>query len=101
MRKEFSVEAYRRRRRLVARVCNFVSGSGHVLLGYPVTGMVFLLVTGCLAASVLLFRGVAHAPIPVRSGVSLFRIATTAAAFLAVYALCLRNLLSRQRAEGA
>jgi tetratricopeptide (TPR) repeat protein len=101
MRKEFSVESYRRRRRLVARMCNFVSGSGHVLLGYPITGILFLLVTGCLAGSVLLFRGVAHSPIAVRSGVSIFRIATTVAAFLAVYALCLRNLLSRQRAEGA
>jgi hypothetical protein len=101
MRKEFSVGAYRRRRRVLARLCNVLSGSGHVLLGYPITGIVFLLVTGCLAASVLLFRGVAHNPIAVRSGVSVLRIAATAAAFLAVYALCLRNLLSRQRAEGA
>jgi hypothetical protein len=101
MRKEFSVEAYRRRRRLLARVCNFLSGSGHVLLGYPVTGILFLLVTGCLAASVLLFRGVAHAPVAVRSGTSIFRIAATAAGFVAVYAVCLRNLLYKQRAEGA
>jgi hypothetical protein len=99
LRKELSVGAYVRRRAVIARVFNLVSGSGHVLLGYPLTGIVFLLVTGCLASSVLLWGGVAHAPVAVRSGVSLFRIGGTTAAFLAVYTLCQRNLLAKQRAE--
>ena len=68
--------------------------------GYPIRGMIFLLLTGSLITSIVLWRGLAHDPIAVRSGVSLFRIGVTIACLIAVYALCLRDLVARQRAEG-
>ena len=100
IKKEIQVHRYQRRRKLVARVLGVFSGASHVLLGYPLQGAVFLIMTGLLVASVVLWRGVAHGPFPVRPGVSLLRIAITAAAFIAVYAVCLRDLIARQRAEG-
>jgi hypothetical protein len=48
---------------------------------------------------VILWRGFLHDPVAVRSGVSMLRLGTTVALFVAVYALCLRDLLARQRAE--
>ena len=62
-------------------------------------GLVYLLFTSSLVASVLLWHGLAHAPVAVRSGLSLFRIGVTAAALIAIYAICLRDLMNRQRAE--
>lgn len=99
VRKEFAVEAYHRRRHLVARVLAVVSGAGHVLLGYTVRGLFFLLVTASLLASVVLWRGVAHDPLALRSGISFLRLGFAAAFLLAVYAVCLRDLLARQRSE--
>jgi tetratricopeptide (TPR) repeat protein len=99
IRKEYAVAAYHKRRETAARVLNMISGAGHVMMGYPVRGMVFLLLTGSLFASIVLWRGLAHDPIAVRSGVSLFRIGVTAACLIAVYTLCLRDLVARQRAE--
>jgi hypothetical protein len=99
VRKEFAVEAYHRRRHLVARVLAVVSGAGHVLLGYTVRGLLFLLVTASLLASVVLWRGVAHDPLALRSGISFLRLGFAAAFLLAVYAVCLRDLLARQRSE--
>jgi len=100
VRKEIAVRAYHRRRAILFRLMGVVSGAGHVLMGHPLRGLLYLVLTGSLLASVILFRGVAHAPIAVRSGVSLLRVGTTAAVLVAVYALCLRDLLARQRAEG-
>ena len=100
IRKEYAVQAYHKRRETIARVLNVLSGAGHVMMGYPVRGMIFLLLTGSLITSVILWRGLAHDPIAVRSGSSLFRMGVTIASLIAVYALCLRDLVARQRAEG-
>ncbi len=101
IRKEFAVHAYHRRRTAVVRALGLLSGAGHVLMGYPVRGILFLLATGMLVASLVLWRGLAHDPVAVRAGVSLFRVGVTVACFVAVYAICLRDLVNRQRAEGA
>jgi tetratricopeptide (TPR) repeat protein len=100
IRKEVAVHAYQRRRTLVARGLNLISGAGHVLVGHAVSGMIFLSITGVLAASVLLWHGVAHDPVAVRTHVSLFRVGATSACFVAVWAVCLRDLIAKQRAEG-
>ena len=47
----------------------------------------------------ILWRGLLHDPIAVRSGLSWLRIGLTAAVVVAVYAICLRDLFARQRAE--
>jgi len=99
VRKEFAVEAYHRRRHAVARVLAILSGAGHVMMGYPLRGIFYLLVTGSLVASVILWRGVLHDPVPVRAGISFLRIGVTVAVLIAIYALCLRDLINRQRAE--
>ncbi|MCA1829788.1 MAG: hypothetical protein LC689_22955, partial [Myxococcales bacterium] len=99
IRKEYAVQAYHRRRHAIARALAVLSGAGHVMMGYPLRGLFFLLVTGSLAASVILWRGLLHDPIPVRSGVSFFRIGVTIACLIAIYALCLRDLVNRQRNE--
>jgi len=99
IRKEYAVQAYHRRRHAVARVLAVLSGAGHVMMGYPLRGMVYLMVTGSLVVSVVLWRGLLHDPIAVRSGVSFLRIGATLAALVAIYAFCLRDLINRQRAE--
>lgn len=99
IRKEHAVQAYQRRRTLLVRALAVVSGAGHVLLGYPLRGIAFLLLTGCLAASLFLWRGLTHDPVAVRATLSLFRVGLTIACFVGIYALCLRDLLARQRAE--
>ncbi|MFL5396263.1 MAG: hypothetical protein ACJ79P_00005, partial [Myxococcales bacterium] len=101
IRKEVAVHAYQRRRTLVARAFNVLSGAGHVLLGYPVAGVTFLLLTALLGASVVLWHGLARDPVAVRANVSLFRVGATVACFLLIWALCLRDLIAKQRAEGA
>ena len=100
LRKEFAVQAYHRRRTAVVRVLGVLSGAGHVLMGYPIRGILFLLATGMLLASVILWRGLTHDPVAVRAGLSLFRVGVTVACFVAIYAVCLRDLVNRQRAEG-
>ena len=99
VRKEFAVEAYHRRRQLAARVLAVLSGAGHVLLGYSIRGLFFLLVTASLLASVILWRGVTHDPLALRSGISFLGLGFAAALLIAVYAACLRDLLGRQRSE--
>lgn len=99
IRKEYAVQAFHRRRHLFARMLGVLSGAGHVLIGYPLRGIAYLLFTCVVLASVALWRGIAHDPVAVRSSLSLFRVGITAAAFLAVNAVCLRDLLARQRAE--
>ncbi len=99
IRKEYAVQAYHRRRHAMARVLAVISGAGHVMMGYPLRGMVYLLITGTLIASVVLWRGFLHDPIAVRAGLSFLRIGVTTALFVALYSLCLRDLLARQRAE--
>ena len=42
---------------------------------------------------------VLHDPLALRSGISFLRLGFAAAFLLAVYAVCLRDLLARQRAE--
>ena len=100
-RKQISVDRYHRRKAIFVKLSNVLSGAGHVLLGYPIRGLLFLLATGCLAASVVLFHGLAHAPNPVRSGLSLFRVGVTVAAFLVTYGICFRDIASRGRRESA
>jgi tetratricopeptide (TPR) repeat protein len=99
IRKEYAVQSYHRRRHAVARVLAVLSGAGHVMMGYPLRGMLYLMVTGSLVVSVVLWRGLLHDPIAVRSGVSFLRIGVTLAALVAIYAFCLRDLINRQRAE--
>jgi tetratricopeptide (TPR) repeat protein len=100
IRKEVAVHAYQRRRTVIARAFNLVSGAGHVLVGHAVSGMIFLSITGVLGASVLLWDGLAHDPVAVRAHLSLFRVGGTLALFLAVWAVCLRDLIAKQKAEG-
>jgi tetratricopeptide (TPR) repeat protein len=100
IRKEYAVQAYHKRRETIARVLNMISGAGHVMMGYPIRGMIFLVLTGSLIASIVFWGGLLHDPIAVRTGISLFRVGVTAAGLIAVYALCLRDLIARQRAEG-
>ena len=100
IRKEAAVHLYQHRRTLTLRLLGVLSGAGHVLLGYPVRGIVFLLMTGCLLASVILWRGISHDPVAVRALVSPLRVGITAALFVAIYGLCLRDLIAKQRAEG-
>ena len=45
VRKEFAVEAYHRRRRLLARIFAVLSGAGQVMMGYPVRGFIFMAAT--------------------------------------------------------
>lgn len=99
IRKEYAVQAYHRRRHAMARALAVISGAGHVLMGYPLRGMVYLLITGSLIASVVLWRGLLHDPIAVRAGLSFLRVGITVALFVGLYSLCLRDLLARQRAE--
>ena len=101
IRKEVAVHAYQRRRTLLVRAFNLLSGAGHVLIGYPVSGVFFLLLTAVLAASVLFWHGLARDPVAVRSQVSLLRVGATGACFLLVWAICLRDLVAKQRGEGA
>src|SRR5438105_1247933 len=100
IKKEIVVHRYQARRKLMARALGVVSGASHVMLGYPLQGALFLIMTALLACSLLLWRGFAHEPVAVASGISLLRVAVTVAAFVAIYALCLRDLGARQRAEG-
>jgi len=99
VRKEFAVEAYHRRKRLLTRVFAVLSGAGQVMMGYPVRGFVFMAATASLLASVVFWRGVAHDPLAVNSGISFARVGLTSAVLIGVYAICLRDLLARQRAE--
>lgn len=99
IRKELAVQFYRRRRTTTVRLLNVISGAGHVWLGHPLRGLLYLALMSTLAASVLFFGGVARSPLAVRSGISLLRVGATAACLLAVWALCLRDLSARQRAE--
>ena len=101
IRKEVAVHAYQRRRTLLARAFNLVSGAGHILIGHPVAGAAFLVISGVLAASVLFWQGIARDPVAVRANVSLFRLGGTIACFLAVWAVCLRDLVAKQRTEGS
>jgi tetratricopeptide (TPR) repeat protein len=99
-RKEIGVAQYQGRRSVVLRGLGLLSGAGHVVMGHPLRGLFFLLLTGTLLASVLLWHGLVPAPVAVQSSVSFLRIGVTAALFLAVHALCFRDLLARQREEG-
>jgi tetratricopeptide (TPR) repeat protein len=100
VRKEIAVQAYQRRRTILARLLNLLSGAGHVFLGYPVSGVAFLLLTGLLASSVFFWHGLLHDPIAVRANTSLLRVGATVACFVLIWAICLRDLAAKQRAEG-
>jgi tetratricopeptide (TPR) repeat protein len=99
IRKEYAVQAYHRRRHLVARIIAVLSGAGHVLMGYPLRGIFYLVMMASLIASILFWHGIAHDPVAVRSGLSLFRVGVTAAAFIAIWGIALRDLGNRQSAE--
>jgi tetratricopeptide (TPR) repeat protein len=99
IRKEYAVQAYHRRRHAIARALAVLSGAGHVMMGYPLRGIVYLAVTGSLIASVVLWRGLLHDPVAVRSGISFLRIGVTVAFIIAIYAICLHDLVNRQHAE--
>ena len=76
-----------------------LSGAGQVMMGYPVRGFVYMAATASLLASIVFWRGVAHDPLAVNSGISFARVALTSAVLIGVYWICLRDLLARQRAE--
>jgi tetratricopeptide (TPR) repeat protein len=102
IRKEVAVHRYQARKKFWGKALSLVSGASHVLLGYTLQGAIFLSLTGLLSASLLLYlswRGFAHDPFAVRTGFSLMRLGLTAAGFVAVYGLSLRDLYVRQRAE--
>jgi tetratricopeptide (TPR) repeat protein len=99
IRKEYAVQAWHRRRHGLARLLGVISGAGHVMTGYPLRGIVYLMLTGSLIASIVLWHGLAHGPVAVRSTLSPFRVGLTAAAIIAIYAICLRDLVNRQRNE--
>jgi tetratricopeptide (TPR) repeat protein len=99
VRKEFAVEAYHRRRRLLARIFAVLSGAGQVMMGYPIRGFLFMAATASLLASMVFSRGIAHDPLAVNSGISFARVGLTSAVLIGVYAICLRDLLARQAAE--
>jgi len=101
IRKEVAVHAYQRRRTLLARAFNLLAGAGHVLLGYSMSGVVFLLLTFVLASSALLWHGLVRDPMAVRTNVSLLRVAGTVASLVLIWAIGLRDLVAKQRAEGA
>ena len=101
IRKEVAVHLYQRRRTILVRASNVLSGAGHVLLGHPVPGAGFLVLTGMIAASVAFWGGLLHDPVAVRANLSLLRVGATVSSCLAIYAVCLRDLIARQRAEGA
>jgi len=98
-RKELAVEAYHRRRKLMTRIFAVLCGAGHVMMGYPVRGFAFLFLTASLLTSILFWRGVAHDPLAVGSGISLARLVLTSLLLVGIYVLCLRDLLARQTAE--
>jgi tetratricopeptide (TPR) repeat protein len=100
IRKEVAVHLYQQRRTFILRGLGVLSGAGHVLLGYPIRGLVFMALTGCLGASCILWRGVAHDPVAVRAVISPLRVGLTLAVFILVYGLCLRDLIAKQRQEG-
>ena len=100
IKKELAVTRYQARRKVWSRALGVVSGASHVLLGYPVQGAIFLMLTGLLVASLVMSSGLAHEPFAIRPGVSILRVALTILGFVVVYALCLRNLSAHQRAEG-
>ena len=95
------MHAYQRRRTLLARAFNLLAGAGHVLLGYSMSGVVFLLLTFVLASSALLWHGIVRDPMAVRTNVSLLRVAGSVASLVLIWAIGLRDLVARQRAEGA
>jgi tetratricopeptide (TPR) repeat protein len=99
-RKEIGVALYKVRRSIVLRGLGLLSGAGHVVMGHPLRGLLFLVLTGTLLASVLLWRGLAPAPVAVHSTVSFLRVGVTAVFFIAVHVLCFRDLLALQREEG-
>jgi len=99
VRKESAVEAYHRRRRMAARVLAVLCGAGHVLLGYSIRGLFFLLVTSSIVASLLLGRGAAHDPLALRQGAGALGVAFALLLLAGVYTLCLRDLFARQRTE--
>jgi tetratricopeptide (TPR) repeat protein len=98
-RKEYAVETYHRRRHLIARGLAVLAGAGHVVRGETLRGLFFLVVASSLLASIVLWRGVAHEPMAVQSGVPVGRVALTVLVLAGVYLLCLRDLFSRQRGE--
>ena len=98
-RKEAAVEAYHRRRRMLARAFSALSGAGHVMMGYPLRGLFFLMLTASLVTSIVFWRGIAHDPTSVGSGIPIVRVVLTVLLLLGVYALCFRGILVRQRAE--
>jgi hypothetical protein len=98
-RKELAVEAYHRRRKLVARIFAVFSGAGHVLMGHPFRGLAFLLVSASLVTSIVFWRGVAHDPLAVGSGISVARVVLTVLALAGIYLIGVRDLLARQSVE--
>jgi hypothetical protein len=99
-RKEKDVAKYQQRRSLVLRGLGLLSGAGHVVMGHPLRGLLFLVLTGTLLASVLLWHGLAPSPVAVHSTVSVLRVVVTAVIFIAVHLLCFRDLLALQREDG-
>ncbi|MBS2025256.1 MAG: tetratricopeptide repeat protein [Deltaproteobacteria bacterium] len=97
--KEQAVKQYQERRTLMLRLAGLVSGAGHVLIGYPLRGALFLLLGGCALGSILFWAGVARDPTAVRAGMSFVRLGIILGSCVLIYGLCLRDLFVRQRSE--
>ncbi len=68
-RKEASVQRFRRQRALVISCAALITGAGHLLAGYPLRGLVFMLTAALLVAHALASSGVVAWPlIPRLSG---------------------------------
>lgn len=98
IRKEIQVRRHRRRRGLAVRGSGLlVSGAGHVIAGYPVRGILFLLGTGLLLAQVVFWNGFVKSPFAVRAGASTFKLGALGTAMVLLYALSFWDLLVRER----
>jgi hypothetical protein len=100
VRKERAVFVYQRKRGWLLRCMAVVAGASHVLLGYPILGFLFLLLTGFIAAALLLWPGVIRDPYAVRDVFSPLRLAEVAAVCVLLYGVYLRELWARLRIEG-
>ena len=98
-RKEYAVETYHRRRHLVARGLAVLAGAGHLVRGETIRGLFYLVMAASLFASIVLWRGVAHEPLAVQSGIPVGRVLGTIVVLAGLYWVCLRDLFSRQRGE--
>jgi len=79
------VETYHRRRHLVARGLAVLAGAGHLVRGETIRGLFYLVMAASLFASIVLWRGVAHEPLAVQSGIPVGRVLGTIVVLAGLY----------------